>query len=695
MSGAAPFPRVELLAELPVLGTDDLLAVPVGEGGALPAWLTGPAPVVSAELLTGALADTGNRGAAGTITNVPIAGRRPRSVVAVGTGAGTLPELRRYVGRLRAARADAGRARRDAPGAAAGRVPAGADEVRAAVETALLAGYRFRDSSAQSPRRLAEVAVVAATPRSRAAAAAAGEVTARAVAWARDLVNTPPNVADPEWLAGQVRTRLGALPHVSVTVLGPDELRAGGFGGVLAVGGGSASPPLLVVVTYRPPSAGPAHPVLVGKGITFDTGGISIKTNAGLRHMHTDMAGAAAVLAAVEAAARLGLPVAVTAVVPAAENAVSGAAYRPADVVRHVGGRTTEVRNTDAEGRLVLADALAYARLELGATVLVDVATLTGAMKQALGARTAGLYATSDGLADALAPRPPPPGSRCGGCRWTSSTATCWTAASPTPTTRRATPAARRRRCSCGPSPATCPGRTWTSPGRRARARTTARRSRAAPASAPARCCGGWRPVRRERLDRWERTDERGRAGRRVPGGPGRPAEHRGTGPGGDRRRAAAGRRRRSAGRRAGDQLARRVPDPLPPPGRGRAALRGGRPRHRRARGSARCTGGCGSPTPAGETVSTSLSGPRPPPPLHTVEVSGTAEPERELSLPFHGRAAAGRRAAAAAGRLGRPPGSSSPRAPRRCAPWWRTRSGCGCPTAPSSSSAPAPRWAR
>ena len=97
MSGAASFPRIEVLAELPALGTDDLLAVPVGEGGALPAWLTGPAPAVSAELLTGALADTGNRGAAGTITNVPIAGRRPRSVVAVGTGAGTVPELRRYV----------------------------------------------------------------------------------------------------------------------------------------------------------------------------------------------------------------------------------------------------------------------------------------------------------------------------------------------------------------------------------------------------------------------------------------------------------------------------------------------------------------------------------------------------------------------------------------------------------------------
>jgi leucyl aminopeptidase len=122
-----------------------------------------------------------------------------------------------------------------------------------------------------------------------------------------------------------------------------------------------------------------------------------------MREMKTDMAGGAAVLAAVDAAARLGLPVAVTAVVPAAENAVSGSSYRPADIVRHVGGRTTEVLNTDAEGRMVLADGLAYARLELGATALVDVATLTGAMKVALGVKTAGLYATTDGLAEALA----------------------------------------------------------------------------------------------------------------------------------------------------------------------------------------------------------------------------------------------------------------------------------------------------
>jgi leucyl aminopeptidase len=404
VTGAAPFPRIELLATLPVLGTGDVLAVPVGEGGALPGWLTGDAPAVSPELLTGALADTGNRGAPGAITNIPVAGRRPRSVVAVGAGSGTPPELRRYVAvcvRRAQTLARHGAIRLVLPlDGAAG--PAGAEEVRAAVEAALLSGYRFRDSSRRPPRRLTTVSIVAAAAPAVEAALAAGTVTAEAVAWARDLVNTPPHVKDPAWLGERTRARLGALPHVTVTVLGADELASGGFGGVLAVGGGSASPPCVVVATYRPPSAGPAHPVLVGKGITFDTGGLSIKRGAGMRHMQTDMAGGAAVLAAVDAAARLELPLAVTAVVPAAENAVSGSAYRPADVIRHVGGRTTEVRSTDAEGRLVLADGLAYARLELGATVLVDVATLTGAMKQALGARTGGLYATSDGLADAL-----------------------------------------------------------------------------------------------------------------------------------------------------------------------------------------------------------------------------------------------------------------------------------------------------
>jgi leucyl aminopeptidase len=379
--------------------------VPVGAQGALPGWL-GVAPPLDPDLLAGALADTGNGGKPGGLTAVPVPGRRPRTVLAVGVGDATLPQLRSAVAvavRRVQTLAESG-ARRLVLALDTTVAPAGADEVRLAVETVLLAGYRFRDSSAPHPPRLAEVLVVAADAADPAVAAAAraGQVTAESVAWARDLVNTPSSTKDPAWLADRALTRLRGLPGVTVTVLGPPELASGGFGGVLAVGSGSASPPCVVVAAYRPAGAGAAHPVLVGKGITFDTGGLSIKTNAGLRDMKTDMAGGAAVLAAVDAAARLQLATPVTAVVAVAENAVGGASYRPADVVRHVGGRTTEVRNTDAEGRLVLADALAHARLSLGATVLVDVATLTGAMRTALGARTAGLYATTDGLADAL-----------------------------------------------------------------------------------------------------------------------------------------------------------------------------------------------------------------------------------------------------------------------------------------------------
>ena len=389
-----------------VLGPDDVLAVPVSSGAALPAWLAEPAPPVSPELLAGALADTGNKGKAGTVTAIPIAGRRPRTVLAVGIGDATLPDVRGYVAaavRRGQSLAEHG-ARRLVVPLDSSASPAGAHEVRAAVEVALLAGYRFRNTSTDHPARLAEVSLVAADAADPAVATAArhGQVSGEAVAWARDLINTPSNTKNPAWLAEQVVERFAGLPHTTVTVLDSDDLRVGGFGGVLAVGGGSASPPRVVVVSYRPPSAGPAHPVLVGKGITFDTGGISIKPNAGMREMKTDMAGGAAVLATMDAVARLELPVAVSAVVPMAENAVSGSSYRPADVVRHVGGRTTEVLNTDAEGRMVLADGLAHARLELGATVLVDVATLTGAMKVALGAKTAGLDATTDGLAEAL-----------------------------------------------------------------------------------------------------------------------------------------------------------------------------------------------------------------------------------------------------------------------------------------------------
>ncbi|PZS37827.1 MAG: peptidase M17, partial [Pseudonocardiales bacterium] len=170
------------------------------------------------------------------------------------------------------------------------------------------------------------------------------------------------------------------------------------------VGGGSARPPRLLELAWDPSGASPAeeHLVLVGKGVTFDTGGISIKPADGMHLMRTDMSGGAAVIAALLAVGQLTLPLRVTGLVPCAENHVSGSAYRPGDVVRQVNGTTTEVTNTDAEGRLVLADALAYAVRTYKPTTLVDVATLTGAMKVSLGLRTGGLFATERELAERI-----------------------------------------------------------------------------------------------------------------------------------------------------------------------------------------------------------------------------------------------------------------------------------------------------
>jgi leucyl aminopeptidase len=176
---------------------------------------------------------------------------------------------------------------------------------------------------------------------------------------------------------------------------------AEGFGGILAVGAGSAQPPCLIELGYHPPGAR-THVVLAGKGITFDSGGLSLKPDDGMKAMKTDMAGGAAVIAAMSALAELGATVRVTGLIAAAENMPSGSAMRPGDVITHFGGRTTEVLNTDAEGRLVLADALAYADTVLEPDVVVDLATLTGAARVALGGVLGALYASDDALAGAL-----------------------------------------------------------------------------------------------------------------------------------------------------------------------------------------------------------------------------------------------------------------------------------------------------
>jgi leucyl aminopeptidase len=276
-----------------------------------------------------------------------------------------------------------------------------APAVGAVAEGALLGAYafhRYRSASTDSVKApVLEVTLLVPSSRDKAVKAAVtrAEVVGAAVDLARNLVNIPPSDLPPAAFAEAARAA-AKRAGVKVTVLDEKELAKGGWGGVLAVGMGSSRPPRLVQLTYSPAKA-TKHLALVGKGITFDTGGISLKPPKAMEWMKADMSGAAAVLAAITAIADLGLPVNVTAWAPMAENMPSGTAQRPSDVITMYGGRTVEVMNTDAEGRLVLADALVRAQ-EDSPDVIVDVATLTGAQMVALGSRTSAIMSNDDDL---------------------------------------------------------------------------------------------------------------------------------------------------------------------------------------------------------------------------------------------------------------------------------------------------------
>jgi leucyl aminopeptidase len=233
-------------------------------------------------------------------------------------------------------------------------------------------------------------------------AAGLEEVADRAAvvsAWAnraRDLANTPPNELTPARLAKRAQEIAAEREGLSAEALGPDEARALGMGSFLAVGQGSVNEPRMIVMRWEPPTAADGVVLgLVGKAITFDSGGISIKPAAKMEDMKGDMAGGGGVIAAMGALAELGVPVRTVAVVASAENLVDGSSFRPGDILTAANGKTIEVINTDAEGRLVLADALWYAR-EQGATHVIDLATLTGAMELALGDLYAGMFANDD-----------------------------------------------------------------------------------------------------------------------------------------------------------------------------------------------------------------------------------------------------------------------------------------------------------
>ncbi|GAB4011720.1 hypothetical protein GCM10028772_34890 [Nocardioides ultimimeridianus] len=354
----------------------------------------------------------GLTGAVGEATIVPVlapAADLPdlRAVVLVGVGEARPIDVRRAGAALAKVCRDRGAVATSVPD-----VAAEDDAIDAAIEAFVvgmtLGSFDFNWRSDGPEHRPVERVVIATQggPADR-------SLLERAVAlggagWrSRMLATVPSNLKNPAWLADQAE-QIAQAAGLVAKVWDEQALRKEGFGGIAAVGRASATPPRLIRLDYTPRgiSARSAKKlptvVLVGKGITFDSGGLNIKPGQSMATMKRDMTGGAVVLATMAALADVDCPVRVIGLVAAAENVISGDALRPGDVITHWGGRTSEVGNTDAEGRLVLADALAYAVAELDPAVVVDVATLTGAVKIALGQQVGGLFATDDALADRL-----------------------------------------------------------------------------------------------------------------------------------------------------------------------------------------------------------------------------------------------------------------------------------------------------
>ncbi|WP_370943217.1 leucyl aminopeptidase [Amycolatopsis sp. cg5] len=291
----------------------------------------------------------------------------------------------------------AGAAARSLAGTERAFVTLSALDLQAAVEGTVLGAYVFteyRSEKGDAPVSKVDFANPAeGVAKDHKATLKTATAVAESVIIARDLINTPPNDLFPASFADRA-TKLAEAAGLEVEVLDEKALKRKGFGGILGVGGGSSRQPRLVRVAYKGAKA-TKKVALVGKGITFDTGGISIKPAAGMDHMTSDMSGAAGVLASVVLAAKLKLPLEVIAHIPLAENMPSGTSYRPGDVLSMYGGKTVEVLNTDAEGRLVLADAIVRAA-EDNPDYLIETSTLTGAQVVALGNRTAGIMGTDE-----------------------------------------------------------------------------------------------------------------------------------------------------------------------------------------------------------------------------------------------------------------------------------------------------------
>nr|WP_202888161.1 leucyl aminopeptidase [Kribbella solani] len=375
--------------------------VKLGGGVALPAGTESLNAAYGGKLVE-VLSGLGATGKTGEVTKVPgpLLTKPGKSATLIAVGLGAAPDGELKTEDLRTAAGTGVRAAKFTQSVAFALPAPDAECVRAVAEGALMGRYAFTAyksaDSADEPGALTVLTDLARNKDAKAALERA-QVTAEAVAQVRDWVNTPPSDLHPAEFAADA-VKLGKEYGVKVEVLDEKALGKGGYGGILGVGQGSANPPRLVRLTYTPRKP-VTHLAFVGKGITFDSGGLSLKTSNGMVSMKSDMAGAAAVIGATIAIARLGLPVQVTTYAAMAENMPSGSAARPSDVLTMYGGKTVEVLNTDAEGRLVLGDALVRAS-EDAPDLIVDVATLTGACVVALGTKVAGAFANTDTARD-------------------------------------------------------------------------------------------------------------------------------------------------------------------------------------------------------------------------------------------------------------------------------------------------------
>lgn len=390
-------PNVTVSASLPKRKSEAVLIVPVvsGPDDDSTAAVVGN-PFLDAEAvgeIEVALAALGAKGGTDQVTRVLAPSLPVASVLAVGLGK---PRDEWPADVIRRA---AGTAARSLNGTETAVTTLSDIDLEAAVEGLILGSYRFNDfrSAKTAPKDAGLTAIVALTADTKAAtknqAQRAADI-ASAVATARDFVNTPPSHLFPDEFAKRAKA-LGETAGLEVEVLDDKALTKAGYGGIVGVGKGSSRPPRLVRLVHRGTGKKPKRVALVGKGITFDTGGISIKPAANMHHMTSDMGGAAAVIATVVLAAKQNLPIEVIATVPMAENMPSATAQRPGDVLTQYGGITVEVLNTDAEGRLILADAIVRA-CEDEPDYLIETSTLTGAQTVALGARTPGVMGSDE-----------------------------------------------------------------------------------------------------------------------------------------------------------------------------------------------------------------------------------------------------------------------------------------------------------